>query len=109
MVVVGQGNHHPQQDQPQPQFDALLDELPPVEFSFAYGSGVFQQAGYDPLSTPPPSGDNGADYSNLPMLDLVFAVRNPTEWHRENLEKNRHHYSALRFLGAEHIAAIQGR
>lgn len=90
----------------EPQFESLLEELPPVEFSFAYGSGVFQQAGYDPLSSPPPSG--AGDYSHLPMLDLVFAVRNPTEWHRENLERNRHHYSALRFLGPEHIAAIQG-
>lgn len=44
-------------------YDALLKHLPPVDFAFAYGSGVFKQEGYDEVK----------DYSRAPMLDLVRA------------------------------------
>ena len=40
------------------------------------------------------------------MLDLVFAVDDPVEWHRTNLQCNRHHYSALKHLGHRTIARI---
>ena len=41
------------------------------------------------------------------MLDLVFAVDSPLEWHEENLKKNRHHYSFLRYLGSKGITSLQ--
>ena len=41
------------------------------------------------------------------MIDLVFVVNDPVSWHQQNLEKNPHHYSGLRILGARCVAAIQ--
>lgn len=41
------------------------------------------------------------------MLDLIFAVDNPLEWHEENIKRNWHHYSFLRYLGSESITAVQ--
>lgn len=41
------------------------------------------------------------------MLDLIFAVDSPVEWHRENLCMNQRHYSLLRHFGPERIAAVQ--
>ena len=41
------------------------------------------------------------------MIDLVLAVDNPLEWHRENLLKNKNHYSGLRVLGPGWISKIQ--
>ena len=101
------------------QFDEILRSLPPVDFGFAYGSGVFDQDGYHDdddderqattsggdATTPPPIVMNPA---RLPMLDLVLAVRNPIEWHRENLDRNWKHYSVLRYLGPERLGQIQG-
>ena len=36
-----------------------------------------------------------AEPSDLPMLDLVMAVRDPMAWHRANLRRNPRHYSAV--------------
>lgn len=103
-----------------------------MDFGFAYGSGVFDQDGYHdddedhPTTAAAPrqiltnSGGNATttpsspppivtDPARLPMLDLVLAVRNPIEWHRENLERNWKHYSVLRYLGAERLGQIQGK
>ena len=41
------------------------------------------------------------------MLDMVFAVDEPNEWHQENLQKNWGHYSFLRYLGASTITRVQ--
>ena len=43
------------------------------------------------------------------MLDLVFAVDDPLEWHKQNLSRNRRHYSFLRNLGPGRITALQKR
>lgn len=92
-------------------YQEILRSLPPLDFAFAYGSGVFEQEGYnddkEPPSPPSPS-SSSLDYSALPMLDLVLAVRNPIEWHQQNLERNWGHYSVLRYLGAERLGQIQG-
>jgi len=90
------------------EYSELLGHLPPVDLAFAYGSGVFQQAGYESPTTPGSSLplDN---YSHLPMLDLVFAVKDPLRWHEENLARNANHYSFLRFFGPATIAQIQGK
>mmetsp|Transcript_36640 Transcript_36640/g.74394 ORF Transcript_36640/g.74394 Transcript_36640/m.74394 type:complete len:316 (-) Transcript_36640:272-1219(-) len=69
------------------------EEFPPTRFAFAYGSGAVAQTGYDP--------------AECPMLDLVFVVDDPVEWHRLNLINNGHHYSMLATLGPRVISQIQ--
>ena len=95
------------------EYAAIFRSLPPVDFAFAYGSGVFKQAGYDGEQQPgqqrQPGQQQQQDYGRLPMLDLVLAVKSPTEWHAANLQRNPGHYSVLRWLGPEAIARIQGR
>lgn len=106
------------------QFDEILRSLPPVDFGFAYGSGVFEQDGYHDDVDDQQTTEEGrrrkaglegssspavTDPARLPMLDLVLAVRNPIEWHRENLDRNWKHYSVLRYLGAERLGQIQGK
>ena len=41
------------------------------------------------------------------MLDLIFAVDDPLKWHEENIRRNPHHYSSLRYLGSETVAGLQ--
>lgn len=41
------------------------------------------------------------------MLDLIFVVNDPVKWHRENLKKNRRHYSGIGYLGPHFITAVQ--
>ncbi|XP_062977288.1 phosphatidate cytidylyltransferase, mitochondrial isoform X2 [Elgaria multicarinata webbii] len=69
----------------------------PQEFSlaFAYGSGVFQQAGASARET-----ENN-------MLDFVFAVDDSVTWHKMNLLKNRNHYSFLKYFGPKPISTVQ--
>lgn len=43
----------------------------------------------------------------MTMTDLVFAVRDPIEWHRANMAKHVHHYSLLGSLGPHVVAALQ--
>ncbi|DBB04767.1 hypothetical protein WJX82_007058 [Trebouxia sp. C0006] len=70
------------------QLRGVLEDFPHVQHAFAYGSGVIVQPDlYDKSST------------NKPMLDFIFAVDNPHEWHAQNLQQNRHHYSILGSLG----------
>jgi translocator assembly and maintenance protein 41 len=94
----------------------MLDEFPPVEHAFAYGSAVFAQRGYT------------KQQKRSAMTDLVFAVhdsparahifphstrfgaaqvRDPYAWHRENMQRHRAHYSALALLGPAAITAVQ--
>lgn len=82
-------------------YSALLKHLPPVDFGFAYGSGVFKQEGYEDY-------EGRRDYSSAPMLDLVFSVKDPVAWHAENLQRNWSHYSWLKYLGPKAIAHVQG-
>eukprot|EP00904_Undaria_pinnatifida_P001568 jgi/Undpi1/11411/HiC_scaffold_30.g13708.m1 len=77
----------------------LVSAFPEVEFAFAYGSGVMQQQGYAEHVRSPPE---------MPMVDLVLAVRDSETWHKNNLERNPGHYSGLgRLLGAGGIARVQ--
>lgn len=41
------------------------------------------------------------------MIDFVFAVDNAELWHKENLSRNKDHYSALAFGGPKFVANIQ--
>eukprot|EP00808_Paulinella_micropora_P017093 g26334.t1 len=72
----------------------LLSLFPGMDFSMAYGSGVFPQHGHHPQ-------EPGA------MVDLVFAVSEPERWHEHNLESNPHHYSFLRLGGPSVLSKIQ--
>jgi hypothetical protein len=43
------------------------------------------------------------------MIDLIFCVNDPLDWHRRNLLANRSHYATpLRWFGPRAIAAVQG-
>lgn len=78
---------------------ALLESIvgsfqAPVRYAFAYGSGVFPQAGYE----------NKAQ----PMLDFVLAVTHPDHWHSINMTQNPSHYPAYtRVLGSNFVAKVQ--
>ncbi|KAI8370336.1 mitochondrial matrix Mmp37-domain-containing protein [Radiomyces spectabilis] len=65
----------------------------PVRYAFAYGSGVFQQSGYD--------------NKKKPMLDFIFGVTHPGHWHALNMHQNPHHYSGMRLLGSGAVAMLQ--
>lgn len=56
----------------EPELAAVLQQFPPVAHAFAYGSGVFRQPGLYRLG----SGDR-------PMLDFIFAVDAPAQWHAQ--------------------------
>ncbi|XP_069340519.1 phosphatidate cytidylyltransferase, mitochondrial isoform X2 [Eulemur rufifrons] len=76
-------------------FRKILSHFPEeLSLAFAYGSGVYRQAGPN------------SDQKNA-MLDFVFTVDDPVAWHTKNLKKNRSHYSLLKFLGPKIIASIQ--
>lgn len=52
----------------------ILDAFPVTQHAIAYGSGVFKQPGL-----------YGADLTSKenPMIDLVFAVDDPFDWHQQ--------------------------
>ncbi|XP_071550753.1 phosphatidate cytidylyltransferase, mitochondrial isoform X2 [Panulirus ornatus] len=41
------------------------------------------------------------------MMDFIFVVRDPHEWHKANIARNPRHYSFLRFAGPHFIANVQ--
>lgn len=54
------------------QLRGVLEDIPHVQHAFAYGSGVIVQPDlYDFHST------------NKPMLDFIFAVDDPVDWHSQ--------------------------
>lgn len=64
-----------------------------VQCAYAYGSGAFQQHGTIDISKN--------------MVDFIFVVDDPIEWHTNNIEKNKSHYSFLKLLGPRAINHIQ--
>ncbi|XP_047390843.1 phosphatidate cytidylyltransferase, mitochondrial isoform X3 [Sciurus carolinensis] len=76
-------------------FRKILSHFPEeLSLAFAYGSGVYRQAGPN------------SDQKNA-MLDFVFTVDDPVAWHSENLKKNWSHYSFLKVLGPKVITSVQ--
>ena len=61
-----------QQPGQEAELSAVLQQFPPVTQAFAYGSGVYRQPGLYRL---------GGD--DKPMLDFIFAVDTPTQWHEQ--------------------------
>ena len=86
---------------------ALLEDIvnsfeAPIRYAFAYGSGVFEQAGYDKSAGAQAKGSNG------PMLDFVFAVTHPDHWHSINMHQYPGHYPLhARAFGSSFVSQVQ--
>lgn len=95
-----------------PFFLRILTKFPQnLSFGFAYGSGVKKQEGYDEILSNSAS-SNIQNASKGPpkkpmMIDLLFTVENPYQWHAQNMLKNPSHYSSMRLLGSNLIAQYQ--
>lgn len=76
------------------QLSLLFNQFPvnEIRYAFGYGSGVFQQAGYDKLR---------------PQIDMIHIVDDPLRFHILNTERNRSHYSGLLCLGINAVLAVQ--
>jgi translocator assembly and maintenance protein 41 len=94
-----------------PLYYRILSKFPPnFSLCFAYGSGVKQQIGYESLTSSSKkhvSPTSETSPKKPTMLDLMFAVENPHQWHSQNLLQNPSHYSFLRHLGGNCIAHFQ--
>jgi len=66
---------------------------PGIRYTFAYGSGVFQQQGHESTK------DN--------MLDFIFVVNDAFSWHYQTQSKYPDHYSFLSKFGPKTIANVQ--
>lgn len=86
---------------------ALLEDIvdsfdAPIRYAFAYGSGVFEQAGYDKPADAKSKGTDG------PMLDFVFAVTHPDHWHSINMHQHPGHYPLhARAFGSNFVSQVQ--
>eukprot|EP00088_Acartia_fossae_P033415 TRINITY_DN3420_c0_g1_i10.p1 TRINITY_DN3420_c0_g1~~TRINITY_DN3420_c0_g1_i10.p1 ORF type:complete len:376 (+),score=11.87 TRINITY_DN3420_c0_g1_i10:56-1183(+) len=78
-----------------PYFFRVLESLPKNRsLAFAYGSGVFKQA--------------GKAWTKNSMSDFIIATPDPVTWHAQNLELNPHHYpTTIRLLGPKFISYLQ--
>ena len=82
---------------------AVLDNVPPVNHAFGYGSGVLPQPLRDDEGPSASARDHAATGS---VVDFVFAVDDPRAWHRrpgkaQQLQEKR----ATQFAGAVSAAA----
>ena len=60
----------------------IVDDFPPVQHAFGYGSGVFHQP--DLYEQPhAATGNAPAVRSDGPQLDFIFGVEDPLQWHAE--------------------------
>jgi len=79
---------------------ALLESIgadfdAPIRYAVAYGSGVFEQDGYQ--------AEKGA-----PMLDFLFAVTHPAHFHSINMSQHPSHYAMYaRTLGSSFVTRVQ--
>lgn len=79
---------------------ALLESIvadfdAPIRYAFAYGSGVFEQDGYQAEK-------------DAPMLDFMFAVTHPAHFHSINMSRNPSHYAMYaRTLGSSFVTKVQ--
>jgi len=93
-----------------PLYFRILSKFPPnFSFCFAYGSGVKKQLGYDDpnCKTLPQHPKEEAVPKKHVMIDLMFTVENPYNWHAQNMLTNPSHYSSMRLLGSNAIARYQ--
>jgi len=79
---------------------ALLESIAadfdaPIRYAFAYGSGVFEQDGYE-------------NEKDAPMLDFIFAVTHPAHFHSINMSQHPSHYAMYaRTLGSSFVTRVQ--
>lgn len=86
---------------------AVLEDVPPVNHAFGYGSGVLPQPLRDDEGPSASARDHAATGS---VVDFVFAVDDPRAWHRRNMAMNPSHYAPhLRALGGGTVAALADR
>ncbi|KAJ2776135.1 Mitochondrial translocator assembly and maintenance protein 41, partial [Coemansia interrupta] len=84
------------QDEIKDELNGVLKQfMAPIRYAFAYGSGVYKQAGYGAASKP--------------MVDMIFAVSHPDHWHALNISQNRSHYSMMGALGSNAVSFVQER
>lgn len=76
------------------RIDQLFKQFPieEISYSFGYGSGVFQQAGYD---------------NSNPQIDVIHVVDDPVSFHEVNSARYPGHYSSLLALGVSSVVAVQ--
>ncbi|MES1918748.1 Phosphatidate cytidylyltransferase, mitochondrial [Bonamia ostreae] len=60
----------------------VLKNFPKTDFAFAYGSAIFPQRTETKKSSK--------------MVDVIFSVDNPSQWHAENSKVNPFHYNFSR-------------
>ncbi|KAF2075141.1 hypothetical protein CYY_003576 [Polysphondylium violaceum] len=86
----------------------LIKLFPKVKYGFAYGSGVIPQRGYQQQQQQQQN-DTIVNTNNKPspMIDMIFAVEEPIEWHNENIKRNPSHYSFLSYAGPSVVAKVQ--
>ncbi|KAK0567675.1 Mitochondrial translocator assembly and maintenance protein 41 [Tilletia horrida] len=78
----------------------LLYPPTPIQFAFAYGSGVFPQLQAGPEHAVRPLASR-AEPAKGKMVDLVLAVNHPQHWHGMNMQHFPNHYSRIaRLVGA---------
>lgn len=96
-----------------PLYYKILSKFPPnFSLCFAYGSGVKPQVGYGYSGATGSSSNKNKNDSDTTakkpkMIDLMFAVENPYQWHSQNILQNPSHYSFMRHLGSNFIARFQ--
>ncbi|KAF5369318.1 hypothetical protein D9758_002729 [Tetrapyrgos nigripes] len=84
---------------------ALLESIvaefnAPIRYAFAYGSGVFEQAGYSQTKDPRDP--------DSPMLDFMFAVTHPDHFHSINMHQHPSHYTLhARLFGSDYVSRVQ--
>lgn len=88
-----------------PIYYKILSKFPSnISFGFAYGSGVKKQVGYADILTNATARDTGKKPA---MIDIIFSVENPHQFHAQNLEMNPSHYSGLKIFGSKFISQYQ--
>jgi translocator assembly and maintenance protein 41 len=95
-----------------PIYYRILSKFPSnFSLCFAYGSGVKPQIGYAGTATndaPKTSSNDPVSPSKKPkMLDLMFVVENPYQWHAQNIAQNPSHYSFVQHFGSNFVARFQ--
>ncbi|CAD6890418.1 unnamed protein product [Tilletia controversa] len=81
----------------------LLFPPTPIQFAFAYGSGVFPQVQAGPEHAVRPLASRSEPQKGK-MVDLILAVNHPQHWHAMNMQHFPQHYSRMaRLAGAGYL------
>lgn len=96
-------------------FTDVVGQFPSIEFGFAYGSGVVRQDGYDYGNSSRGRLAGGVidkenketEEKELPMVDMIFAVKDPLAWHTANMALNPTHYTPMTTVTPWTLSHIQ--